>query len=70
MEKVSMSYLFSFSRRKKNVLLRSYLADGVTNFKIYLGSISKAMADWEKTRGRWKYKNLNISRRKRAFQMK
>ena len=28
------------------------------------------MADREKKRGRWKYKNLNISRMKRAFQMK
>ena len=28
------------------------------NFKIYLGSSSKAMADREKKRGRWKYKYL------------
>ena len=39
------------------------------NFKIYLQTTSKAMADKEK-KGRWKYKNLNISRTKRAFQMK
>ena len=37
---------------------------------IYLESTSKAMADREKKRGRWKYKNLNILRTKRAFKMK
>ena len=37
------------------------------NFKIYLGSTSKAITDREKNRGRWKYKNLNISGMKRAF---
>ena len=37
---------------------------------IYLESSSKGMADMEKKRGRWKYKNPNISRTKRAFQMK
>ena len=40
------------------------------NIKIFLESTSKAMADKEKKRGRRKYKNLNISRPKRAFQMK
>ena len=38
------------------------------NFKIFLGSISKAMADMEKkNRGRQKYENWDISRMKRAF---
>ena len=41
--------------------------DDVINFKIYLGSSSKAIAGREKKRGRWKYKYLNISRTKRAF---
>ena len=41
--------------------------DNVINFKIYLGSGSKAMADREKKKGRWKYKNLNVLRTKRAF---
>ena len=41
--------------------------DDFMNFKIYLQSTSKAMADWGKKRGRRKYKNLNISRVKRAF---
>ena len=49
---------------KPDVLLSSYLD---INFKIYLVSSSKAMADGEKKKGRWKYKNLNISRTKRAF---
>ena len=29
-----------------------------SNFKIFLESTSKAMADREKKTGRWKYKNL------------
>ena len=37
------------------------------NFKIFLGSTSNAMPDREKKRGRRKYKNLNISKTKRAF---
>ena len=44
--------------------------DDVMNFKIYLRSTSKAMADREKKRGTQKYKNLNVSRTKRAFEMK
>ena len=36
-------------------------------FKIYLGSNSRAMADKEKKRGRWKHKKIIISRMKRAF---
>ena len=43
------------------------MVDDVINFKIYLGSSSQAMADREKKRGKWKYKNLNISRTKKAF---
>ena len=39
----------------------------LSSFKIFLGSISKAMADREKKRGRQKYNYLNISRTKRAF---
>ena len=42
----------------------------IINFKIYLGASSKAMADREKKRGRWKYKNFNISRKKRTYYKK
>ena len=54
---------------KQNVLLSSYLDnwDDIINFKIFLGPTSKAVADRGKKRGRRKYKNLNISRTKRAF---
>ena len=49
-----MSYLFSFSiyQTKYVVLLTSCLdnIDDVINFKIYLQSASKAMADWKKKR--------------------
>ena len=49
---------------KQNVLMT---VDDIIKFKIYLGSSSKAMADWEQKRGRWKYKNLNISRMKKTL---
>ena len=47
--------------------LLSRILDDVTNYKIYVGSTSKGMTDREKKRGRRKYKNLKISRTKRAF---
>ena len=66
-----MSYLFSFLRYQIkcviNFLLRA--VDDVINFEIYLQTTSKANG-WEKKRGRWKYKNLNISRTKRPLKMK
>ena len=46
------------------------MVDDVVNFKIFVGSTSKAMDDMEKKRGSPKYKNLNISRTNRAFLMK
>ena len=62
-----MSYPFSFPTYQKNVLLSLYLVSDVTIYKIYVGSTPKAMADRKKKMGRWKYKNLNMSRTKRAF---
>ena len=59
---------FSFSRYQTKCVLSSYLGiDDVIRFKIYPRTTSKAMTDSEKNRGRRKYKNLNISRTKRAF---
>ena len=43
------------------------LTDDIINYKTFLGSTSKAMGDRGKKMGRQKYKNLNISRTKRAF---
>ena len=43
------------------------MVDDIINFKRYLGSSSQAMADREKKRRRWKYKNWNISATKIAF---
>ena len=43
------------------------MIDDVINFEIYFGSSTKATAGREKKRGRWKYKDLNICRTKRAF---
>ena len=44
MEKVSMSYLFSFSRYQTKCCFKFLFRQ----FKIYLGSSSKAIADGEK----------------------
>ena len=66
MDKVSMSHLISFSRYQTKCAIK-FLVDDTINFKIYLASTSKVMADGKKTRGRWKYKNLNIFRTKRTF---
>ena len=44
-----------------------YTTDDAINFKIYIRSCSKVMADREKKKGRPKYKNLNISGTKKAF---
>ena len=61
MDKISILYLFSFP-------IYQTKCEPVDNKLIYLGSTSKAMAaDEEKKRGRQKYKNLNISKSKRAF---
>ena len=65
MDKVSVSYFFSFPRYQTKCVIKT--VDDDINSKIYLGSTSKAIADREKKRGRWKYKNLNILRMKRAF---
>ena len=54
MEKVSMSHLIFFSRYQTECVIKFLLktVDDNINFKIFLGSTSKAMADREKKRGR------------------
>ena len=69
-DKVSMSYIFSFSRYETKCVIEfsfRQLMDGI-NVKICLGLSSKAMVDREKKRGTLKYKHLNILITKRAFQ--
>ena len=57
MDKVSISYLFSFSRyQTKCVRVLIQTTDDVMNFKIYLQSSSKAKADRQKKREGQKYK--------------
>ena len=50
--KLQCNTFFPSQNIKQNVLLSSYL--DIINFKIYLRSTSKAMADQGKKRGRWK----------------
>ena len=52
MDKVSISHLISFSRYQTKCAIK-FLVDDTINFKIYLGSTSKVMANRKKTRGRW-----------------
>ena len=59
-----MSHFISFSIYQ-TILIKT--VDDIINFKIFLGSTSKAMADGERKRGRRKYKKLNILRMKKAF---
>ena len=62
---------FFFSRyQTKCVITFLFIVDDVISFKIYLQSTSKVMPDRKKKGGRTKYKNYNILRMKRAFQMK
>ena len=62
---------FFFSRyQTKCVITFLFIVDDVISFKIYLQSTSKAMHEKKKKGGRRKYKNYNILRMKRAFQMK
>ena len=68
MDKVSMLQPNFFSRyQTKCVKFLIQTIDDIINFKIFLGSACKAIADREKKKGRGKYTNLNISRIKRAF---
>ena len=62
-----LTYLILYQLAKFQCSIPLFSFSDVINFKIYLRTTSKAMADWEKKRGRWKYKNLNILRTKRAF---
>ena len=58
--------LFLSQDIKQVVLLSSYLVDGVINFKIFLGSISKAMVDREK-RGEDENTKIWISWERKKF---
>ena len=66
MDKVSMSHLFPSQDIKQNLSLSSC---DVINLKIFLDQPLK-LTHMRKKRGKQKYKKLNISRMKRAFQMK
>ena len=58
-EKCSI-FLYQWTKFQCHTLFLSQTVDDDINFKIFLESTSKAMADKEKKRGRPKYKNLNI----------
>ena len=48
-------------------LVLTYTVDGIINFKILFGSTAKAMADREKTRGRWNTKTWISPEQKELF---
>ena len=70
MDKVSTSYLISSQDIKQNLLLNSYLDNlwrDVINFKIYLGSFSKAMADDRGGKGEGGNTKIWISRERKEI---
>ena len=68
MDQASMSHLYLSQDIKQNVLLSFYLESWwCLNFKIFLGSSSKAMANREKKSGRWKYKKFEYLEDKKNF---
>ena len=67
-----MLHLISFSKYQTKFIIKFLFRQLKTsNFKIFLGSTSKAMAKLQKFKylklQKRNYKNLNISRTKRAF---
>ena len=68
MDKVSMSYLFSFSRYQTKCVIKFLFSQlNVINFKIYFQTASKAMADREKKREDRNIKNCISREQKELF---
>ena len=73
MGKCSMSHLISFSRYQTKCVIKFLFRELMTfkiNFKIFLESTSRTMADRGEKNGRRECKNLDVSRTKIAFKMK
>ena len=67
MDKVSMSHLISFSRYQTKCAIKFLTVDGIINFKIFLVSTSKAMADREKKEGKTKKQKFKYLKNKKSF---
>ena len=64
----SITYLFSFPRYQTKCVSKFLFSQLMSQtIRFMLDQTLKQMADRKKKRGRWKYKNLNISRMKIAF---
>ena len=67
MGKVSMPYLFSFSSYQKKCVIEFLFKQlMVSDFKIYLGSSSKSMADGEKE-GKTEIQKFGYLENKKSF---
>ena len=67
-EKVSITCLFSFPIYQTKCVSKFLFSQLMSQtIRFMLDQPLKQMADRKKKRGRWKYKNLNISRMKIAF---
>ena len=69
MGEVSMSHLISFSSYQTKCVIKFLFRQLMTSWilRFFLDQPLKQWLTWKKKRGRQKYKNLNISRTKRAF---
>ena len=68
MDKVSMSYLISFSRYQTYCVIKFlFRVDDVINFKIFLESTSKVMADREKKEGKMNVQKLEYLENGKSF---
>ena len=65
-EKVSMSFLFSFPRYQTKCVIKFSFTQ-FRNYKIYVASISKAMADREKKRGKTEIEKFEHLENKKSF---
>ena len=70
MDKVSVSHLISSSRYETKCVIKFLLSIDscdVINFKIFLGSTAKAMADREKKIGKTKIQKLEYRENENSF---
>ena len=65
-EKVSMSFLFSFPRYQTKCVIKFSFTQ-FRNYKIYVASISKAMADREKKRGKTEIEKFEHLENEKSF---
>ena len=67
MNKVSMACLISFSSYQTKCVIKFLFRQLMTDFTIFLGSTSKAMADRKKKKGKTKIQKFKYIMNKKSF---